>query len=267
MLTRKRISLPPWGGRALLPGLLAACLLVPAGPAAAQSRNTKAQAEKPAARSVTNDAEAIELLRAIEARHGSVQTVAGRFLQTRQIVDSPDSIKEAANFHLVKPNKFRADYTRPGEASDPRARYPYITTSLIVGRDYWQYVRDINQINHYRFSNERNVRDFNYLLLGFGAHTEELLKVYQVKSLKKAPKGYRAVQLTPLDPSDAGFKSITMLVTDDEALLPAQFSMVQVDETRVTVDLDLKSLQIGARINERIFRPDFPKDAERVELN
>ncbi len=207
-----------------------------------------------------NDPAAVELLRAIEQRHGATQNVAGRFTQTKRMVDSPGDIKSAATFSLMKPNKFRADYTKPGEAE-------VSSTNMVVGRDAWQYVRDLKQVSHYRFSSDRNVRDLNYLLLGFGAHTEELLQVYRIKSMSKIPKGYRGVELIPLNTADAGFKAITILVTDTEALLPAQFSMLQSDNSQVTVDLDVRNLQIGARINDRIFRPDFPKDAELVELN
>lgn len=242
--------------------LATACALLfvmPAAQAAPKTENSR-KAET-AASSGRNDAEAVELLRAIEKRHGSSQSVSGSFQQSKRVAGSPSAIKTVASFSLVKPNKFRADYFKPGQENGQP-----MTTNLIVGRDSWEYVRDLEQVSHYRFQDEKNVRDFNYLLLGFGAHTEDLLKVYRVTNLEKAPRGYRGLRLLPLDPRDAGFKYITLLVTDDANLLPAQFSMVQADDSQVTVDLDLNTLQLGARVNEKIFRPDFP-DADLVEMN
>lgn len=229
------------------------------------SGKTIAAAEKPAAASRSsaaaqaNDEEAIDILRQMEQRYSQVQAVAGSFRQTRVEQASTgfdgNTITSNAEFSLLKPNKFRADYKAPHES-----------TNLITDDSYYRYTKEMKQVEQYQFRGRTNVQDLNYMLLGFGAHVEDVLKVYSVKSIKNgvAP-GYHGIQLTPRDKKNSGFEYITILITADQEMRPAQFSMEQ-GGARITADLDLKKLKIGGSVRASVFQPDWPKNVTVVPL-
>jgi len=130
---------------------------------------------------------------------------------------------------------------------------------LITDQYFYRYVPQLKQVDQSQFSTQSNVRDLNYLILGFGAHINDILRVYAVKWLTKgiAP-GYDAIQLSPLDKSGAKFQYITIMVTNDGQLMPAQFSMMGLDGVRTTVNLNLQTLGMGATIRPDMFTPNFP---------
>jgi outer membrane lipoprotein-sorting protein len=225
---------------------------------------TIAAAEKPAAAAKSssaaqaNDEDAIEILRQMEQRYAQVQTVSGTFRQTR--VDlTPGfegaAIKSQADFSLMKPNKFRADYKSPYEA-----------TNLITDDSMYRYTKEQKQVEQYKFSGGTTVQDLNYMLLGFGARVEDVLKVYTVKSIRKGvAEGYHGIQLTPRDKKNSGFEYITILITADQNMRPAQFSMEQ-GGARTTADLDLKNLNIGGSVRASVFQPNWPRGVTVVPL-
>jgi outer membrane lipoprotein-sorting protein len=42
--------------------------------------------------------------------------------------------------------------------------------------------------------------------------------------------------------------------------------MEQLDGGRITANIDLATLQMGAQLDDRTFRPDFPRDAAIVDI-
>jgi outer membrane lipoprotein-sorting protein len=253
---------------------IAVSLLVLAASAIGQDKSTDglngektiAAAEKPSAAKsadspakAATDEKALDLLRQMEARYAQVQAVSGTFKQTR--VEQDDSgfggnkIESQAEFSLLKPNKFRADY-----------KAPYESTNLITDDSYYRYTKAVNQVEQYKFQGRMNVQDLNYMLLGFGAKVDDITAVYNVKWLSSgvAP-GYHGIQLTPRDVKNSGFKYITILITADQNLRPAQFSMEQ-GGARITADLDLKKLNIGGSVSASVFQPNWPKRAQVVPI-
>lgn len=194
--------------------------------------------------------EGVELLRAMETKYSSVQSVAGSMTQERVDKTFNKKSETPATFKLLKPSNFRVDLA----GTDP-------SVNLISGKTSYTYVPKLKQVAVYEFKNETGVRDLNYILLGFGAKTDDVLKVYTVAPLP----GKTGIILTPRDASQGTFKSITMEV-DKESLLPKRFAMEERDGTEVGVNLNLSSLQLNAPLSSRDFQPDFPKDAQRVKL-
>ena len=223
--------------------------------------STRKAAPRPArketgTRDLKNDPQALDLLRRLEERYGTVQTVSGRFAQVRHDPAFEEQVDSTADFAIMKPNKFRAEY-----------KPPKVSVNLINGEYSYQYVPELKQVNRHRFRNRDTVRDLNYMLLGFGAKTDDLLKVYAVKWLTQGVEaGYQGIQLIPLKKEDSGFNYITILVTRDEKMLPAQFSVGQKDGVRTTANLDLDRLKFDVRLSARDFEPSFPKDAEVVDI-
>ena len=214
--------------------------------------------KKPAAaakkRDLSNDQKAIDLLRQMEEKYGSLNSVSGQFQQVREDPAFEERVESYANFALLKPNKFRADYQPPRQS-----------TNLITDDYFYRYIKELKQVERYHFQGQLNAQDFNYMVLGFGVKVDDALKVYSVKWLTDGvAKGYYGIQLVPID-SKSNLKYVTMLVTED-GLQPAQFSMEQVDGVRTTANINLKTLQIGAKIDARQFVPDFPRDAQFVDI-
>jgi outer membrane lipoprotein-sorting protein len=223
---------------------------------ALHAQTAKAVAAKPAAkkRDLTNDQQAIDLLRQLEQKYGGIKAVSGAFQQVREDPAMEERIESYANFALLKPNKFRADYQPPRQS-----------TNLITDDYFYRYIKDLKQVERYHFQGRLNPQDFNYMVLGFGVKVEDLLKVYAVKWLTTGvARGYHGLQLVPLE-STSNFKYVTILVTSD-TLQPAQFSMEQLDGVRTTANLNLGTLKLGAAVDGRQFSPDFPREAQIVDI-
>ncbi len=202
-----------------------------------------------------SDPQAVEMLKKLELKYAQVQTIAGAFTQTREDKDFGSKEQAVANFVLQKPNNFRADYQPPDES-----------VNLIAGDTSYRYIPKLRQVERYRFSNSGTARDLNFMLLGFGVKTDDVLAVYDARWLTQGvARGFRGIQLTPRDKKNAAFKYVTILVTDDEKLLPAQFSMEQLDGVRVTANLRLKDLRLGAPVDKSVFSARFP-GAEVIDI-
>ncbi len=197
--------------------------------------------------------EGLDLLRQMESKFANVKSVAGSFSQSRKDPTFKTESTIPASFQILKPSYFRAVY-QAEQGQKP-------SVQLISDRMYYQYVPEFNQVNTYQFKGDSNVRDLNYLLLGFGAKADEVNKVYKVSSLEN---GY-GVLLIPRNPAEASFKSIAMEV-DKQSLYPARFTMRQPDNTDLTVRLNTGSLEINPSLSPSDFRPNFP-GAKQVPLD
>ena len=197
-----------------------------------------------------NDPAAVSLLQAIEQQHGSMRSVAGNFTQKR--IDASfgaDKIDSTARFSLLKPNNFKVEYLNPKQSMN-----------LITGQTNYYYVPEQKQVQKYTFKKRSTVRDLNYILLGFGAPTQELLSVYTVQR----GDSKNSVKLIPHDLKEAQFKYITMEVTDD--LLPKRFSMEQTEGSKLVVTIDTASLQLGAPLSANDFKPNWPAGTNEVDM-
>lgn len=195
----------------------------------------------------------VELLKQMEEKFQGLKSVSGTFAQSRTDPEFKTKTNSQAQFRILKPNYFRADYQgaggQPGEVQ------------LIADQTFYNYVPQLKQVATYRFRGESNVRDLNYMLLGFGAKVDEIQKVYAVKPLQSGT----GVQLTPHNPQQASFRYILMQV-DPQSLYPTGFTMRQPDGTDMSVSLNLNSLQVNPAISASDFRPNFPRDAVQVNM-
>lgn len=229
-------------------------------PAATETAPAAASANAPSAgrksRNLSNDRQALDLLRRMESHYAQIATVRGDY---RQVHDDPtfgDKIESFATFYLRKPNQFRADYKPPRES-----------VNLITNGMIYRYTPELKQVERARFGDGNAITDLNFMLLGFGASTDELTKVYAAQWLTEGVSpGYYGIQLVPRDEEQASFRLITILITKDDNLRPVQFSMEQLNGVRTTADIDLRTLQVGGSIPESTFRPNFPRSADIVDI-
>ena len=204
--------------------------------------------------SVAADSQAVELLEKLEAKYASVQTVSGSFVQVRDDKAFGEKMTSTADFYLLKPNNFRAEYQAPDES-----------VNLISGEFSYRYVPKLRQVERYRFRNAGTAQDLNFMLLGFGVRTDDVLKSYNVQYVSNAGSGRVGVRLTPRNPENAAFKNIIVAV-DAKTFVPEQFSMEQLDGVTVTATLQGASLKIGAPIDKSKFVPRWPREAEVVDI-
>lgn len=195
----------------------------------------------------------VDLLKKMEVQFQNLQSVAGTFQQSR--IDPTFQTKTTipARFWVLKPSYFRAEF-QSAQGQKPEVQ-------LISNQTFYNYVPQLNQVSTYKFRGESNVRDLNYLLLGFGAKTDEVLKVYKVDPLDSGT----GVRLTPRSTQDTSFQYIIMEV-DPQTSYPTRFTMRQTDGIDLTVELDLQSLQVNPSLSPKDFEPNFGRGVHQVSL-
>jgi outer membrane lipoprotein-sorting protein len=196
-----------------------------------------------------------EVLRRLEATHATVTAISGTYTQVRDDRATDDRIISVADFKMLKPNRFRADY-----------RKPRATTILALDDLMYRYIPANKQVERYQFRRRATAQDLTFLLLGFGARVEDVLKVYEARPPRNLPTGVHGVTLVPKDAKSAGFRSLTIHVTPDDQALPVRFVVDQSKDVTITVEMDRASLNMQARLSESSFRPNFPRDAEVVDV-
>jgi outer membrane lipoprotein-sorting protein len=89
-----------------------------------------------------------EVLKRMEVTHAGVTAITGTYTQVRDDAATDDRILSVADFRMLKPSKFRAEYRRP------RA-----TTILAVDDLMYRYIPANKQVERYQFRRlERPIR-------------------------------------------------------------------------------------------------------------
>jgi len=198
--------------------------------------------------------EGVDLLRKLEAKFQDVKSVAGSFTQTRTDPKFKTKMSQPATFQILKPNYFRAEL-QSANGGAPEVQ-------LISNQTYYHYVPNLQQVATYKFKNESNVRDLNYLLLGFGAKADEVTKVYKVTALENG----NGVRMVPRNAQEASFKYIIMEV-DPQSLVPTRFSMEQSDGTPLSVQMNPQTIQLNVPLSPGNFQPNWPKGTHTARLD
>lgn len=202
------------------------------------------------------DSTALDILRALENRYSDVRTVKGKFTQTSVDTTFGEKIESQGTFLLKKPNRLRIDYAPP-----------HASTLLISDGFTYRYIPQLKQVERYRIDPANTLVQTNYMLLGFGAATKDILRAYHVSrdSSQGLPPGHVALVLKPRQADEAAFKSIRMVV-DTKAGVPAEFHVTQLDGTQIVVKIIGQELHLGAPLEDRLLRPAFPPDAQIVDI-
>lgn len=198
----------------------------------------------------------VEVLKSLEERYESVKTIKGTFSQTTLDPTFGETIESKGTFYLKKPNRLRIDYAPPHQ-----------TTLLVTERMMYRYIPQLKQVERYRIDPSNAIVATNYMLLGFGANTQDVLHAYRVTLAtdKAEIKATKVLRLIPLRPEEASFKAIEMVV-DTEQRIPLEFRVTQLDGTVATVKLDALAMTLDAPLDDKLFRPSFPPDAQTVDV-
>jgi len=212
-------------------------------------------ASQPLRSPLSTDTDALQILRQLEKKYSQIYTVTGKFRQVT--VDSifGEKIESTGKFYLKKPDRFRADY-------DP----PHATTTIISNAYSYRYVPQLKQVERYRIPTDQPLTQVNYMLLGFGAHTEDIVKVYRVALADTTQEAkLMTLELTPIDAESAPFRMLRMHLSATD-LTPVEFEIVQWDEGVIRARLDSASLQFNGDIPDTMFIPRFPRDTQTVDI-
>ncbi len=198
-----------------------------------------------------------KILKSLESRYAEVNTVKCPFKQTTVDQTFGEKIESRGVFYLKKPNRLRIEYAPP-----------QATTVLIAEGYTYRYIPKLKQVERFRIDETNPVIQTNYMLLGFGAATEDVLRVYNAsvrdgENASDSPTKW--IVLTPRHPRDVAFKSIEMLVNTERSV-PMEFRVTQLDGTQALVKLELDDLTLDAPLDEKLFRPSFPSDAQIVDM-
>lgn len=200
-------------------------------------------------------AQAVQILRQLEEKYSQIRTVTGKFRQATVDATFGEKIESTGRFYLKKPDRFRADY-------DP----PHATTTIIADGYSYRYVPQLKQVERYQIATDQPITQVNYMLLGFGARTDDIVKVYCVALADKAPDAkFITLELTPIEAESAPFRMLRMRLAAKD-LIPVEFEVVQWDEGVIRAELDSASLQFNGDIRETTFMPRFPRDAQIVDI-
>lgn len=194
-----------------------------------------------------NDERAVQLLQAIEQKYGKVPGVTGTFTQQQKDKTFGAGKSMQARFSLLKPKDFKIEEV---------GNEPEVT--LVTGGSLYKYVPKLKQVTKHALKQS----DLHYLALGFGARTNEILSLYNVKSTS----GGSGIELRPRNSKTAQFKAMTIKI-DEKNLVPEQFTVEQSDDSTIELAINKSSLDFGADLSSRDFKPNFPPDAQIVDMN
>lgn len=223
-----------------------------------------------AATSSTVSAATMNLLKAIETAHKDLKCVHAKFFQTRMDVVMDKKTDSPGELWFERPAHYRCDYSQPD---------PMIV--LINNNTFYQYVKEIKQVDFYKFaSDEERDQNLHQLLIVFGFNPAELAQLYEIRSSEDDPALKAELVKQKLDvgryfsffvkPRAAYEESCpfkTLKVTIDKARYEPQ--KIEYKDARTDSDLTLtiNKIEYPASIPETTFNKDllFPKGTEYID--
>lgn len=197
----------------------------------------------------------VRMLKTLEAFHKNIKSVHAAFDQLRIDTTFEDKIASKGELWFTKPDHFRCDY------ADPQ---PMI--NLIVGLNFWMYMPELEQADHYVFDNATD-RDqqLHQILMAFGFKTDQLLKEYEIHSsvdedqpremLVKEKMDPEKFLLFTVKPRPAYAETAPFLESriyiDRATLLPVKIWYS--DQNDSTMDLTMKKIDLDAKIDDKVY--------------
>jgi outer membrane lipoprotein-sorting protein len=166
-----------------------------------------------------------------------------------------DSSTETGHILVRKDQKMRIEILKP----DPR-------TILRTGDSLFVYTPKIKRVEEYDLGKNRAMVD-QYVLLGFGTKTQNMLKSYDVKLAGEEQLDGKKMFLLELTPkSDEVRRQITKIQMwiDEASWLPMQQKFFETGSGDYIL-FHYSNVMKNLKINDSRFKQDWPKDANRVK--
>jgi outer membrane lipoprotein-sorting protein len=166
-----------------------------------------------------------------------------------------DTATETGQIFVRRDQKMRIEITKP----NPR-------TILRAGDSLFVYTPKIKRVEEYDLGKNRAMVD-QYVLLGFGTKSQSLLKSYDVKLNGEEELDHRKTYLLELTPkSEDVRRQITKILMwiDPSSWLPIQQKFFETGSGDY-IQFHYSSVMKNLKIPDSRFKPDWPKDVNRVK--
>jgi outer membrane lipoprotein-sorting protein len=166
-----------------------------------------------------------------------------------------DTSTEEGHIFVRRDQKMRIDITKP----DPR-------TILRVGDSLYVYTPKIKRVEEYDLGKNRLMVD-QYVLLGFGTKSQNILKSYDVDLTEEEEIDHRKAFVLELTPKSEDIrKQITKIQMwiDESSWLPLQQKFFEAGSGDYFL-FHYTNLMKNLKISDSKFKPDWPKDANHVK--
>jgi outer membrane lipoprotein-sorting protein len=166
-----------------------------------------------------------------------------------------DSSTETGQIFVRRDQKMRIEILKP----DPR-------TILRNGDSLFVYTPKIKRVEEYDLGKNRAMVD-QYVLLGFGTKSQNMLKSYDVKLVGEEPLDGKKTFLLELTPkSDDVRRQITRIQmwVDESSWLPIQQKFFETGAGDY-IQFHYSNVMKNLKIPDSRFKQDWPKDVNRVK--
>jgi outer membrane lipoprotein-sorting protein len=166
-----------------------------------------------------------------------------------------DTSTETGQIFVHRDQKMRIEITKP----DPR-------TILRTGDSLFVYTPKIKRVEEYDLGKNRSLVD-QYVLLGFGTKTQNILKSYEVTLTGEEELDHRKTLVLELTPkSDEIRRQITKIQMwiDQSSWLPLQQKFFEATAGDYFL-FHYSNIMKNLKINDAKFKQDWPKDVSRVK--
>lgn len=166
-----------------------------------------------------------------------------------------DTSTETGHIYVRRDQKMRIDIAKP----DPR-------TILRTGDSLYVFTPKINRVEEYDLGKNRAMVD-QYVLLGFGTKSQNMLKSYQVTLTGEEELDHRKALLLDLTPkSEEVRRQITKIDMwiDESSWLPIQQKFFEAGSGDYFL-FHYTNMMKNLKIPESKFKQDWPKNVQRVK--
>ena len=166
-----------------------------------------------------------------------------------------DTSTETGQIFVRRDQKMRIDITKP----DPR-------TVLRIGDALYVYTPKIKRVEEYDLGKNRSMVD-QYVLLGFGTKSQNMLKSYDVSLVGEEELDHRKTFLLELTPkADEIRRQITKIQMwiDQASWLPLQQKFFEAGSGDYFL-FHYTNMMKNLKISDSKFKADWPKDATHVK--
>lgn len=205
------------------------------------------------------DNELNAILKKIDEKQKSVETMKGQFIQRKSLSLLQNEVISKGTMYFKRPQKMVWEYKEPEK-----------NTMIVNGNIVWFYLPDLKEAAKFDLSQKAEIKSiFEKMAIGMGQSAEEMKKSYDVSLLKKIKKsdlsagqaGKNIIVLL-LIPKDAAisnfFKKIHLWFEEDGALYKTELFEKNNDMTII----EFKNMKFNVSISDSVFDFKPTKDVK-----
>lgn len=233
----------------LKPFAVAALLALMICPLPAQEA-TDAPPATPAPTAEKRPDEALAFLEKVEQKNEQTTALTAEFRQLRIDRIFDEKVESQGRFWYKEPGKYRASYTSENDSE-----------IWIVEGKLINYVPSLRQVEIIPQATGDDA-PINQILLGFGVKVDKIKRHFEVTSSATKRRGMVGIDFVSKDPEKSmGYDRITVFF-DEEKVEPR--TIILEDETS-QITVDLTRVRLNPEIDDSVFEPTWPSNAEVLE--